>query len=77
MTRPGTHIRINIWDEVPASLREDCQEKSHILKLSRRLSEANKIRVLMALCNFGRTLQLWLEEEDSITSKGGNEHARF
>jgi hypothetical protein len=77
MTRAGTEIRINIWDEVPASLREDRQEKSHTLKLGRHLTEANKVRVLVALGNISRTLQLCLDEEGSITGKGGNGNARF
>ncbi len=74
---PGTRIRIDIWDDAPASLREGRLRKSHTLQLGQCLNEADKARVLQALCNFGRTLELWLEGKGEISNGKGNEYARF
>lgn len=41
---------------------------AHTLKFSRSMTPAEQRRVLLALCHFGRTLQLWLEEAKDLSS---------
>jgi hypothetical protein len=57
VTAVGTQIHIEIIGG-PA----------HTSTFSRTLSPEEQRRVLQALCNFGRTLQLWLEESNDPIS---------